>query len=157
MARKKIAKMEKGKGCSIPRMVGVAILLVIVAQTVHMIEVIFTMDYYLDPAYFGVWSKLMMPDAAPPPAEFYYYSLLFAFVTALIYVWAYHVIEPAMKVDGWANKGLFFGLLIFLLSTVPGTLSLYLLINLPSMLLLSWSVSGLVVALIDGLIIAKVC
>ena|GEM_PF-4373927 len=32
-----------------------------------------------------------------------------------------------------------------------------LLINLPSMLLLAWSVSGLVIALVDGLIIAKLC
>ena len=50
-------------------------MITIVSQIIHSIEAFATMDFYLDPNYFGVWSKIMMPGPGPPPAEFYYYSI----------------------------------------------------------------------------------
>ncbi len=58
--------------CGIKDLRGVAITAVamtILAQIVHTLESILTMGYYTDPAYFQVWSKVMMPAAGPPPAS----------------------------------------------------------------------------------------
>ena len=57
----------------VARMIGAGVLFGIIALIVHWIFAYVGMDYYLDPAYFPVWSKLMMPTAGPPPASFLYY------------------------------------------------------------------------------------
>jgi hypothetical protein len=144
--------------CAVARVLLVAALLALIGYLVHMAEAILTMDYYLDPAYFDVWSKVMMPEPGLPPAEFTYLSLIFGFAVALIYIWAYKMVEPALDgLDGRLRKGLFFGVLLFVLGVVPGSLSLYLLVNIPSALIGWWTLSGLVVAFIDGVIIARFC
>ena len=150
-------KTEKGKACSIPRMLGIAVLLLIIGQVVHTIEAMLTMDYYMDAAYFQVWSRLMMPIEGPPPTEFYYASLLIGFIAAIIYVWFYHFIRPVLADGSWVRKGACFGLVLFFVSTVPGMLTLFLLINLPVMLIVAWAVSGLIISLLDGLVLAKFC
>ncbi len=144
--------------CSFKRAVAVALLLTVVGYVVHTAEALLTMEYYLDPAYFSVWSTIMMPEAGPPPAEFTYLSLLFGFAAALIYVWAYKLVEPGLiEADGWLRKGAYFGVLLFLVGVLPGSLSLYLLINLPAILIAWWALSGFVIALLDGIIIARLC
>jgi len=156
---KKAEKPAMGsKRCSLLRAVLVAIVLTVIAFAVHTIEAILTMDYYADAAYLDVWSRLMMPEPGPPPMEFTYLSILFGFVTALIYIWAYKLVEPALsRINRWIKRGLLFGSLLFLVGTVPGMLTLYLLINLPTALIGWWGLSGLVIALVDGLIISRTC
>lgn len=165
---RKKAKMEKREPavvrqpvterCSVTRAILVAALLMIIGFMVHTIEAVMTMDYYADTTYADVWSTVMMPEPGPPPIEFTYLSLVFGFVVGLIYIWAYKVVEPALAtLKGYAKKGLSFGVLIFLLGVVPGSLSFYLLINLPAALIGWWTLSGLVIALVDGIIIAKFC
>lgn len=133
-----------------------AIVFMIVAQVVHTIGAVVTMDHYLDSKYFSVWSKMMMPKAGPPPAEFFYFSIAFGFIAALIYTYAYAVLRKAIPGKDYLNKGLSYGSLIFLIGTVPGSLSLILLINLPMMLIITWAVEGLVIALVGGVLIAKI-
>lgn len=146
------------KKCSLLTAILIAVLITVIAQVIHSIEAMLTMDYYMDAAYFDVWSKAMMPEAGPPPMEFTYLSLLFGFLTALIYIWAYKLVEPAlMGVNGWLKRGLLFGALLFLVGTVPGMLTFYLLINLPTPLIGWWGLSGLLIALIDGVIISRLC
>ncbi|MFH1222016.1 MAG: hypothetical protein V1492_02935 [Candidatus Micrarchaeota archaeon] len=143
---------------SLLRAVLVAVLLAVVSQAVHIAESLLTMNYYLDPTYFAIWSKVMMPVAGPPPAEFFYLSTAFALVTGFIYVWAYKTIEPQIEQnDGWMKKGLHFGVLLFLIGGLPSLFILYLMVNLPLTLLLWWTASGLLIALIDGLLLAKLC
>jgi len=143
--------------CSLLRAVIVAILITVIAQGIHMLEAALTMDYYLDAAYMDVWSKVMMPEPGPPPIEFTYMSVLFGFVTALIYIWAYKLVEPSLLMLKWVKRGLLFGALLFLVGTVPTMLMLYLMVNLPTALIGWWGLGGLVIALIDGLLISKLC
>jgi len=155
---KRAVKETLIKKCGFGRAVLIALVLAILGYLVHTLEAILTMDYYLDPAYFSVWSKVMMPDAGPPPAEFMYLSVLFGFLVALVYVWAYKVVEPGfIEADGWLRKGVYFGVLLFLIGVLPGSLSLYLLINLPAALIAWWTLSGFVVTLLDGMVIARFC
>ncbi|MFA5412617.1 MAG: hypothetical protein WC350_04705 [Candidatus Micrarchaeia archaeon] len=147
---------ENGK-CSILRMAGIAVLLAAISFVFRMAEAVLTMDYYLDPAYFGVWSKLMMPVAGPPPIEFSLTSLAFAFVTAFIFTWFFHYLKPVLANGSWIRKGACFGLILFFICTVPSTLALILIINLPITLLLAWAFTGLVISVIYGLVLAKLC
>lgn len=132
-----------------------AVAMTILAQIVHTLESILTMGYYLDPAYFSVWSKVMMPAAGPPPASFYIYSIVFALVGWFLFASVYSKLGAAIKEKTEIRKGLKFGALAFLLAGLPCTLTLYLLINLPVGLIISWMVSSLVLYLAGGIVAAK--
>lgn len=132
-----------------------ALVMTAVATAVHTVESVLTTGYYMDPAYFGVWSKIMMPAAGPPPAAFYYYSIAFTFITWLIFGFVYAKLGVSTHEKNMIKNGLRFGALIFLIAGIPGTLSLYLLINLPVGLLTSWAISGLVLYLVGGVVAAK--
>jgi uncharacterized membrane protein YagU involved in acid resistance len=128
----------------------------IIAQVIHTIEASLTMSYYTDPTYFSVWNKIMMPKAGPPPTEFYYYSLVFSFITGLFFTIVYKVVEKSVPGKSLLNKGLIYGLLIWLVAGLSGSLSMVLLVNLPVDLVAYWTVSGLIVNLLAGVAIAKI-
>lgn len=131
-----------------------AIAFVIIAQVLHNVLAMLTMDFYRDPAYFSVWSKMMMPGPGGPPAEFMYYSLAFSFVTGLIYSGIYDRVKGFMKGIVW-KKGMKFGFVIFLMVGLPFFFTTYLLINLPVALLFYWLIiDGLITYLLGGIAIA---
>ena len=141
------------------------IIIAIISQIIHTIEAYATMDFYVDPNLCDfdpttgeigvcVWSKIMMPTAGPPPTEFYYYSIVFAIITGIIYALVYAMIKKSIP-GKIPKKGLYFGFLLFLLG-IPHFLSMYLLINLPSLLIVYWVIFGLIVNLINGVIIAYI-
>ena len=133
----------------------VAVVMAIVAEAIHTLESVATLDYYLDPAYFGVWSRIMMPTTGPPPAEFYYYSILFALVSWGIFGFVFDRLGGAIRGAQGIRRGLKFGALIFLVAGIPTTLTMYLLIKLPSGLLAVWTFDQLILYLIGGVVAAK--
>ena len=133
-----------------------AIVFMIVSQVIHTVESMLTMNYYTDPTYATVWSKIMMPTAGPPPIEFYYYSLTFSFITGLFFTVVYTVIGKSVLGNTVFKKGLIYGLLIWLVGGLSGSLAMVLLINLPIDLIAYWTVSGLIVDLVAGIVIAKI-
>jgi hypothetical protein len=130
------------------------VLFAIISQIIHTVESMATMNFYMDPTYFSVWSKMMMPTAGPPPVEFYIYSLVFSLIAGIIYALIYSMISKSIPGKTVVNKGLYFGFFLFLLS-IPSFLTMFMLINLPSLLLLYWSISGFIVYLIFGIVIVK--
>ena len=132
-----------------------SVAIVIVGQIVHMVGAMLTMQYYVDPDYAGVWSRLMMPAPGPPPMEFYYVSLALSFAAALIYVVTYGILKKSIPGKGAVEKGLMYGAILFMVGSVPGYLAMLELINLPAMLIFEWAAESLVVFLASGLIIAK--
>jgi hypothetical protein len=141
---------------NLPRLIAVAIVYAIVGEIIMTIGAMADMSYYYDSNYFPVWSKLMMPAAGPPPDEFYYVGIAFQLVTGFLFALVYNVLKGAVPGKGWKNKGLMYGFLIFLVAGIPTTMTLYLLINLPVGLLLSWMLQSLVVYLVMGLVAAKI-
>ncbi len=133
----------------------VGVVLAIIAQIVHTIGASLTMGYYQDPAYFKVWSKLMMPSEGPPPASFVLASLGHGLITSIIFAFVYSMIKGAIPGGTPVRKGLNYGLLIFLIAGVTFPLTLLLLINLPLGLILSWSAEALVIYLIGGLLVVR--
>ena len=138
------------------RIIIAAIVFAIISQVIHTIESMLTMDFYMDEAYFAVWSKLMMPGPGPPPTEFYIASITSAVIIALIYAAAYDIIKGSLPGNTTLMKGLKYGIFLFLLVQVPGLLGMYLLINLPVMLLVYWAIGSLAILLIGGIVIAKI-
>lgn len=129
--------------------------IVIVSQIVHMVSATATMGFYMDPAYTQVWSNIMMPTAGPPPATFYYYSILFTVITAMFFTMVYSMIGCCVPGKTLINRGLTYGLLIFLVGGLPSMLTTYLIINIPAGLAAYWAVEILAINLIGGMIVAK--
>ena len=126
----------------------------IISQIVHTIGSFLTMDYYTNPEYFSVWSKVMMPTAGPPPASFYYYSIMFVFINGVLLSLVYAYIKEGIPFKAWYKKGLMYGIILFLVEGISGTLGLYLLVNLPLMLLVHWAIQSLIIELLGGIAIA---
>jgi hypothetical protein len=127
----------------------------IISQIIHTMESIATMGFYTDPAYFGVWSKIMMPTAGPPGTEFYIYSIVFSIISGIVLTVVFEMTKKGIPGKSLARQGLYFGMVLFLIS-LTWTMTLYLLVNLPALLLIYWSISGLIAYLIGGMIIAKI-
>jgi hypothetical protein len=132
------------------------IIFAILAQIIHSASAYFTMDYYTNPDYSGVWSSLMMPEDGAPGINFYITSILFSLIGAMLYTIVYIIIRASIPGRSYFKKGLFYGLFLFLIAGIPGFLSLYLLINLPTILLYIWVLENFIVYIIGGVVIAEI-
>jgi len=132
-----------------------AIAFAVISVVINTAFSIATMSYYTDPAYFAVWSKLMMPTAGPPPMSFFVYSIVFSFITGLIFAGVYTKVSSVIKGSG-AEKGLRYGIGLFLVTGIPFFLTTLLLINIPLVLSIVWLIGSLIVYLIGGIAIAKI-
>ena len=131
-----------------------AIAYLVIGLIMNTVSSLLTMDYYKNPNYFAVWSKVMMPGQGAPPATFYYYSVAFLFIVGLIYSFIYGKVKGLLK-GTTILKGLRYGFALFLMAGIPFFFSLYLLINLPLSLLIYWLViDGLLTYLLGGIAIA---
>ena len=144
------------KKMSIPMVAITALVYMVVAQVIHTISSILTMGYYTAEQYFPVWSKVMMPNAGPPPASFYVYALLYAFIGGLMFVIVYNVVKESIPGKSALKKGVGYGVLAFAIAGIPMTLTLHLLINLPAALIVAWAFEGLVIYVLNGIITAKI-
>ncbi len=134
-----------------------ALAYVAIAFVISTLSSFLTMGYYTDPNYFAVWSKIMMPGAGPPPASFYYYSITFAFIAGLILSFIYSRVKGIFGKKSVMQKGLRFAIGMLLVSGIPFFMNMYLLINLPLGLLISWLIfNGLLVNIFAGIVIAKI-
>lgn len=132
-----------------------ALLFAIVAQVVHTIGAFASMGYYTDPAYFAIWSKFMMPTEGAPPALFFFLTVFLSFLTGLFYAGAYSVVIKSIPGKTEMGKGISYGVLLFLVATIPGYISLPLIIDLPFALVISWIIESLIALLAGGILIAK--
>ena len=137
------------------KLVLASVLYAVIAQIVHTVGSVVAMGYYLMPAYFPVWSKIMMPTAGPPPASFYVYSIVFALLTGLFLAYFYVVLRKSIWGNTAVKRGLCYGLIVLFIGVIPFSLMLILLINLPLGLIAEWTVENLVVTFAGSMVIAK--
>ena len=130
------------------------VVFVIISTLVHQIEAFLTMNCYMMPEYFGVWSKIMMPTAGPPPASFMVVSLLFSYVTGVTLAAVYDFIKDLLPKKFWSRVINFTDIIIGLM-VVFFTLPVYLLLNVPLMLLLSWLASSVVIVFLGTVVFVK--
>ncbi len=113
------------------------------------------MGYYTNPAYFPLWSKLMMPNNGPPGTDFYLVSLFSNFATGLIFAAAYSLVASNMPGEG-VTKGVNFGVFLFLVAGIPFTLTVKLLLAVPGALLAGWVAESLVIYTIAGAAFSRI-
>ncbi|HLD58768.1 MAG TPA: hypothetical protein VI977_03960 [archaeon] len=140
----------------IGRIIGAGIVFAVISFVIHMIESIASMGYYLDPNYFSVWSKIMMPAAGPPPPEFFVLSVAFGFIAGMLYAFVFDKVKSCIKEQSAVRKGLYYGALLFLVAGIPMSMTMFLMINLPAGLTTIWTLSGFITYLIGGIAIAKI-
>lgn len=128
----------------------------IIGQMIHTIEAFATMQYYMLPEYWPVWSKIMMPGPGPPGASFYAASLIFGIITGTLVAFVYSKVKAVLPGKAALNKGVYYGLMLSMVAGLPGTLSMFLLFNLPLELVASWTVTSFAVNILGGIVIAKI-
>lgn len=126
----------------------------VIATIVRQVEAILTMKYYLMPEFFGVWSKVMMPKAGPPPASFFLTSLLFSLATGMTLAAFYDYIKNLLPKNQWQRMFCFTEIVV-VLAFVFFSLPTYLLINLPLGLLGAWLVSTVVILFLATTVFVK--
>lgn len=132
----------------------VGLLYTIIATVVRQLEVIWTMKYYTQPQYFGVWSKLMMPTAGPPPLEFMVTSMILTFASGMGLAIIYYYLKDYLPKGFW-HRATFFADVLVSTSFIFFTLPVYLLFNVPVALLGWWFVSTFVVLFLASILIVK--
>lgn len=140
-----------------------AVAFTVISQVVHIAGAMADMGYYTDAAYSALWSKLMMatPTSAPG-ADFYAISIFFSVITGLIFADAYSMTKhlftakKSFRSDKYWNIGLKFGMFLFMLTMLTGTMGMFLTFALPFGLLVSWLVQSLAICLASGVAFAKI-
>lgn len=119
------------------------------ATLIHQVEAVLNLKYYMMPEYFGVWSKTMMPKAGPPPMDFFIKSTIITFVSGISLALVYYYIRDMLP-KNFRERVLLFADLMIGLQFIFFTLPIYLLINLPMALLISWFISGFLILVITS-------
>ena len=127
----------------------------IIAFVINEVEAMFTMSYYTNPAYYGIWSKLMMSSAGPPTLTFFIVSILFSLISGIIFAWFYSMVSESIPGKG-TRRGLNYGLALFVVVGIPFTLTIYLLLAVPTMLLIYWAIASLIVYILSGFTFSKI-
>ncbi len=125
-----------------------AIVFTIISQIIYTLGAFADMPYYTDPAYAGVWSRIMMPASGAPPTEFFLLTIIANLALGLIFAYSYSLVvkaftkDKAFKAEKPWKTGAKFGLFVFALNGM-GMLTLPLLVNVPFSLSISWTLQGL--------------
>lgn len=144
-----ISKINWGK------VLTVGIFYTVFATIIHQIETIVSLKYYMMPQYFGVWSRLMMPKAGPPPAEFFITSTILTFTTGLSLCLVYYYIREMLPKNS-RDRVLLFADLMIGLQFIFFTLPVFLLFNLPFALLISWFISNFFILVATSFLCVKI-
>jgi hypothetical protein len=132
-----------------------ALVFAILSQVVHTIGAFATMGYYIDPAYFPIWSNLMMPGPSPPGLEFYAVSFAFSLLAGLIFAFTYSALKKGIPGKDLV-KGVNYGILLFLLADVTYAMTTFVILAVPSALLVSWALEGLVINIAFGAALSRI-
>lgn len=143
------------KEINLKKFVTSGFLYAIVATFLHQTEALLTMKYYLMPEYFGVWSKLMMPKAGPPPAEFFITSIVFSVVTGMGVTAIYYYLRDHLP-ENKTKRIFYFADLMVGTSFIFSTLPIYLMFNVPTALLGIWFITNFIILTIGSWVIVKI-
>ncbi len=127
----------------------------VIAFVIHQIEALLTLNYYMDPQYFGLWSNLMMPVAGPPPISFMVTSLVITLVSGISITIVYYYLKDMLPKNIWKRTFLFADLMVgtsFIFFTLP----VYLMFNVPVGLLVSWFFSSFIILLGASIVMVRI-
>jgi hypothetical protein len=132
-----------------------SVIFTVISFVIHNVEAMIDMRYYVMPQYFGVWSKLMMPSAGPPPPSFMIISLIFTFITGVSLTLIYYYLKDHLPVEK-KRRVLYFADLMLGTYLVFFTLPTYLMFNVPGGLLVSWFISTFIILTAGSWVFVKI-
>lgn len=133
----------------------VGFLFTLVSMVTHNVEAMLTMKYYLMPQYFGLWSKIMMPSAGPPPLTFFAVSLVITFTSGVSLTIIYYYLREYLPKGFW-KRATYFADLMAATSLIFFTLPVFLMFNVPLVLLGSWFISTFLILIVASVLIVKI-
>jgi len=131
-----------------------ALIFAVIAFVLWQVSSLLSMSSYTDPDYLGVWSKLMMPEAGPPPWSFMVISFVFSFITGLVLASLWDALKNFLPKEFWA-KVLTYVDIIAALMLVMFVLPMILMINFPMMLLFTMFITWIIIVFLGSLVFAK--
>jgi len=91
----------------------------------------------------------------PMTGNWWYYMIVIDLVEGIIYGLVFGIVMNGIPGNGW-KKGLNYGLILWLVGTVPGMLMTYSTMAVPDMIVASWLFGGLISLAIAGPVIAVI-
>jgi hypothetical protein len=135
-------------------LLGCGLLFTLAATIVRFVEMSITLRYYQLPEYSGVWSTIMVSSGGAIQSNFIITSLIFTFITGISLGIIYYYVRDLLPKRFWHRVTYFADLLIGT-SFVFFTLPVYLLFHVPSVLLISWFISGFIIQVIGSYIFVR--
>lgn len=100
-------------------------------------------EEYMNPAIFRAWDEPLMQ-------LFFVYPFILGFALA----WVWDKVKGLIKGNMW-KRGLVFGLVFFLIGSIPGMFISYSTFQVSFLMVLSWTLNGLTNGVISGWVFAK--
>ena len=75
---------------------------------------------------------------------------------SLLFVLVYAFINKGIEQENKFKKGLLYGFILYAISSIPGIIATYTFMNVSSIVILYWTIWGLIVYPLKGLIIAAI-
>jgi|GEM_PF-3003552 len=133
-----------------------SIVFLVVAQLLHVGGIAISIDYYTHPNHYDLWSPLLISFGnINTGISFFLVNLGFGFLGAVVFVLVYTELGKALK-GSPVEKGVSFGLLVFLVTNLPGSMSMFLLLNIPVEIVILWVLESFIIYLVGGAFVGYV-
>jgi len=133
-----------------------SIIFLAVSQVLHFGGVTVSMDYYTHPGYGDLWSPLIVSFGNfNTGLTFFFVSIIFGFIGAVLFVSVFTVMVKGLKGSA-IEKGVTFGVLVFLVANVPSSLSMFMLLSIPVEIVLLWTLESFIVFLLGGALVGRI-
>jgi len=127
-----------------------SIVFLVIAQLLHVGGIAISIDYYTHPNHYELWSPLLISFGnINTGISFFFVNLGFGFLGAVVFVTVYTALGKALK-GSPVEKGVSFGLLVFLVTNLPGSMSMFLLLNIPVEIVILWILESFIIYLVGG-------
>ena len=108
----------------------------------NLIGFLFAVDYTTTPQ---LWK--------PMTGNWWYNMIVLDFVEGILYAAVFSILFNSIPGKGW-RKGLNYGLILWVVATVPGMLMTYFTMAVPDSIVASWTFGGLISLVIAGSVIS---
>ncbi|RLI97222.1 MAG: hypothetical protein DRO99_03280 [Candidatus Aenigmatarchaeota archaeon] len=127
----------------------------VISQVVYNSGVLFSMNYYTEDKYITIWSDIILSlSGSSPEMGFFYISIIFGMVASILFVSVYMFLGRGLK-KGPMERGLEYGMLVFMVGILPSSFFLYLLFNITEIIAL-WTFQNLIVYMAGGLAVGGI-
>jgi hypothetical protein len=138
------------------RIISAGLVFLIISQILHLGGILISIDYYTHPNYYELWSPILISFGnIRTGVDFFYISILFGFIGAFLFVGVFSALVKSLGGSS-VSAGVKLGLLVFLVANVPGSLSMFQLLNIPLEIVMLWTLESFLIYLIGGAAVGRI-